>query len=75
MEGTLGTIEVDLEARFATIRTQETNLGKAAVKFNHNEMRTRYRLVSRNNLSFIKPITGSVRKTSLLCISTEIKNR
>nr|XP_054748733.1 snake venom 5'-nucleotidase-like [Lytechinus pictus] len=27
MEGKLGTIEVDLDARFASIRTQETNLG------------------------------------------------
>ena len=28
MEGKLGVVEVDLDARFASIRTQETNLGK-----------------------------------------------
>ena len=32
MEGTLGFVEVDLEARFPTIRTQETNLGKKRKK-------------------------------------------
>lgn len=36
MEGVLGYIEVELDGRFKSVRTQETNLGKCELDFNRS---------------------------------------